>query len=132
MGETISYQQTEKERRKYARFETNLYITYALPGKGEKEAGVFITRNVSGGGFLFESLEEIAVGTLFDLWIHLPTSPVPLPAKGRVVRLQKTRTYGRYDVGMSLVEITEKERRELIKYLISTMMTKMDYRTLFI
>ena len=57
--------------------------------------------------------------------------PFPLPAKGKVVRIEKTRPYGRYDVGMSLVEISEKERVELVKYLTSTLLTKRDCESLY-
>ncbi|MFH1858625.1 MAG: PilZ domain-containing protein [Candidatus Omnitrophota bacterium] len=133
MGATILDQREEvkTERRKYARVATNLYIAYSLPGSESQEAGVFITKNVSGGGMLFESLREVAVGTLFDLAIHLPTSPLPLLAKGKVVRVKKTRPYGRYDVGVSLVEIHEEDRRELVQYLVATLFTKSDCESLF-
>ncbi len=132
MGEQLRFQENEKsERRKYARIATNLYITYSISGKEFSEAGIFISKNVSGGGILFESFRQIPVGTVFDLAIHLPTFPFPLSAKGKVVRLKKTRHYGRYDVGMSLIEISEKERRELIKYLISTFLTQRDCESLF-
>lgn len=119
------------ERRQFTRVATNLYITYTIPGGGEKEAGLFVTKNVSGGGILFESLKEIPVGTVFELLIHLPSSFRPLPAKGKVVRIEKTRPYGRCDVGMSLVEISEADRRELIRYLVSTVFTKKDYEAVF-
>lgn len=120
-----------EERRKFARVATNLYITYSFHGGNATEAGVFVSKNISGGGFLFESLREIPVGTIFDLSIHLPTTTFPLPAKGKVVRIQKTRPYGRYDIGMSLIEIQEKDRRELIRYLVSTVFTKGDCESLF-
>lgn len=132
MGEQLRFQEkTKSERREYARIATNLYITYSIPGKESFEAGIFVSKNVSGGGILFESFREIPVGTVFDLAIHLPTFPFPLSAKGKVVRLKKTRHYGRYDVGMSLIEISEKERRELIKYLVSTLLTQKDCESLF-
>ena len=119
------------ERRQYARVETNLYITYSIKGSPQTEAGVFLTKNVSGGGILFESLKEIPVGTLLDLAIHLPTCSYALQAKGTVVRVEKTRSYGRYEVALSLVEISEKDRRELIKYLVSIVFCVGDYETLF-
>ena len=132
MGEPLRHRKKQfRERRKYTRFQTNLYITYSLPGKEARDASVFITKNMSGGGILFESLREITVGTVFDLFIHLPTTPYPLTAKGKVVRVENTRSYGRYDIGMSIVEIFEKDRQELIKYLISTMLTRADCEILF-
>lgn len=132
MGEHFqSQEKAKRERRRYTRVATNLYITYSMPGAESSEAGIFVSKNVSGGGILFESFREIPVGTVFDLAIHLPTHPFPLSAKGKVVRLEKTRPYGRYDVGMSLIEISEKERRELIKYLVSTLFTQNDCESLF-
>ena len=132
MGEPFQSRANAKiERRKYSRVATNLYITYSVPGKGITEAGIFVSKNASGGGVLFESFREIPVGTVFDLAIHLPTLPFPLSAKGKVVRIKKTRPYGRYDVGMSLIEISEEERRELVKYLVSTLLTKSDGESLF-
>ena len=119
------------ERRQYARVETNLYITYSMEGSPQTEAGVFLTKNVSGGGILFESFKEIPVGTVLDLSMHLPTSRYALQAKGKVARVDKTRNYGRYDIGLSLVEISERDRRELIKYLVSLVFCAGDYATLF-
>ena len=119
------------ERRQYARVETNLYITYSIKGSPQVEAGVFLTKNVSGGGILFESLKEIPAGTLLDLAIHLPTCLHALQAKGRVVRAEKIRSYGRYEIALTLVEISEKDRRELIKYLVSVVFCAGDYETLF-
>ena len=71
------------------------------------------------------------MGTLLDLAIHLPTCSYALQAKGTVVRVEKTRSYGRYEVALSLVEISEKDRRELIKYLVSIVFCVGDYETLF-
>ena len=71
------------------------------------------------------------IGTVFHLFIHLPTSAFPLPAKGKVVRIEKIRPYGRYDVGMILSEISEQDRCKLIKYLVSTVFTKADCESLF-
>jgi len=119
------------ERRQYARVETNLYITYSIAGSPQTDAGVFLTKNVSGGGILFESLREIPVGTMFDLSMHLPTTPHALKARGKVVRAEKTRNYGRYEIGLSLVEISKEDRRELIKYLVSIVFCKGVYETLF-
>ncbi|MBI4435790.1 MAG: PilZ domain-containing protein [Candidatus Omnitrophica bacterium] len=121
----------EDERRKYVRVPTNLYVAYTLPDSGRKEAGLFLTKNVSGGGLLIETFWEIPPGTILDLSIHLPTTFLPLSAKGKVVRVRKTRPYGRYDVGLSLIEISEKERRALIKYLVSIIFSKADYESLF-
>ncbi len=119
------------ERRQYARVSTNLYITYSIKGSPKTDAGVFLTKNVSGGGILFESLKEIPVGTILDLAIHLPTCAYALQAKGKVVRAEKTRSYGRYEVALFLVEISEKDRRELIKYLVSIVFCSGDYEALF-
>ena len=130
-GILYSHENAKGERRKYTRIATNLYITYSITGKKTTEAGIFVSKNASGGGFLFESFREIPVGTVFDLAVHLPTLPFPLSAKGKVVRIEKTRPYGRYDVGMSLIEISEKDRKELIKYLVSTLLTQGDCQSLF-
>ena len=119
------------ERRRYARVETNLYITYSVKGSEQVEAGVFLTKNVSGGGILFESLKEIPVGTRLGLAIHLPTCSYALQAKGKVVRVEKTRNYGRYEVALTLTEISDRDRRELIKYLVSIVFCPGDYETLF-
>ena len=132
MGGTLySHGNAKNDRRKYTRVATNLYITYSIAGSETSEAGIFISKNVSGGGILFESFREIPVGTVFDLAIHLPTFPFPLSAKGKVVRIEKTRPYGRYDVGMSLMDIAEEDRRELIRYLVSTLLTSTDCESLF-
>ena len=132
MGEPFSGPMMPKdERRKYARVPTNLYVGYSVPGIETQEAGLFLTKNVSGGGLLIESLKEISVGTILNLSVHLPTTPFPLPAKGRVVRVRKTRPYGRYDIGLSLVEISERDRQKLIKYLVSIIFSKADYESLF-
>ena len=132
MGGTLySHENAKNERRKYTRIATNLYITYSIAGAETRDAGIFISKNVSGGGILFESFKEIPVGTLFDLVIHLPTLPFPLSAKGKVVRIEKTRPYGRYDVGISLIEILDEDRKELIRYLVSTLLTQSDCESLF-
>jgi len=129
MGESSKHQ--KEERRQYTRVSTNLYITYTMPGAESNEAGVFVTKNASGGGFGFESFEKIPLGTVFELTIHLPTLPFPLEAKGKVVRVDKTRLYGRYEVGISILKIAEEDRRELIKYLVSTIFTQNDCNALF-
>ncbi len=132
MGEDIRrFIEEDAERRKYARVATNLYISYTIDGSETHEAGVFLTKNVSGGGILFESFREIPIGTVFDLSINLPTHVYPIVARGKVTRVQKVRDYGRYDVGLELLNIGELDRRELIKYLVSTVFTKEDCETLF-
>lgn len=102
------------QRRKYFRIKIYLEVSVKIDKKEIKG----FTRNLSASGALLALNENLHKGTLIKLEIPIPSSLIT--AKAIVVRNEKNkfREINTYDVAVHFVDINEKTRDELIKFVL--------------
>lgn len=109
-----------QERRRYARLPGTM-VEYFPLGKNNLKKSSF-TENVSPVGICFLADENIAIDTPLSLKIHLPNSKEALEAKGKVIwtnasAFLSVEKASHYDVGVEIIEIDEKDRSKIEKYI---------------
>ena len=103
--------------RQYLRLDAKAWVRYrtihTLEVAGVKQPsrrGFTTTLNISGGGLLLHTGEELTIGTLMELEIDIPTADEPILALGRVVH-----GYGGHGVEFLLID--EPDREVIIRYI---------------
>jgi c-di-GMP-binding flagellar brake protein YcgR len=77
------------------------------------------TINISGGGFAFQHRKMIPLGTVFDVKLSLPSSPEPIPASARVVRVEAREDANKkriFRMGVQFLAMPERVRSRIIRY----------------
>ena len=113
-----------EEKRRYIRLDTRLKITYTIVQQ-ERSSRVTETEDISGGGIRIFLMEQLPVGTLIRLTIHLPQDPTPVSCTGKVVWNEEfyisppEQKEGKVvEAGVEFTEIDPKDRDRIIKYVI--------------
>ena len=109
---------SEKDRRRYARVQSYWLVRYYRTGSQEhppeKTANL---HNVSEGGLLFTAYEFLPVSTLIRILIRVPQRDEPINACAKVVHCTRTvKGADVYHVGVSFLDISETDRREIAAY----------------
>jgi hypothetical protein len=109
------------ERRDSIRFKAAIDIYYPLDGfyKSSK------TKDVSKGGFLFESDAALTIGALIPLQIDLPgeISPLPITAIVQVIRITALENK-KFEIGTKIIKISKQELDIILDYASSLDTTK--------
>ena len=92
-----------KERRKYIRLNSHHLLKYKVADKG----GRSFVRNISAGGVLFVSKENIPIGTVVELEINFPGFPRPIKADVKVVRNRELKKLGYFENGAEFINVDE-------------------------
>ena len=106
-----------KEKRKHKRIPKHCLLKYKKDGEGEKQKLTFI-RNISTGGILFFTQEEIPPGTVLQMELNIPSyegSPMKIVVVARTVHEEKLKNFKGYNIGAAFQEISEKDRRFLLE-----------------
>ncbi|MCL4424588.1 MAG: flagellar brake domain-containing protein [Firmicutes bacterium] len=111
------------QRRHFVRFEVSLPAAYqVLPEEGKAaqpgEPVVARTADISGGGLLLVTRENLSPGTRLALIISLPR--VKIKAEGKVARLvqtQERRGVTEYFLGVGFTTITDWDQDKIIGYI---------------
>ena len=121
--ETLSPETFTSDKRIYDRLDTKISIRYKAFKSLEdltKRTGVVpetfsICKNISGGGLLFVSNEEIPAGFTLSLKIELPDGENPIETLAKVIRTEKNDD-GHYDVAVCFLDMASGDRLRLDKY----------------
>ncbi len=111
------------ERRKFIRLNLSADITYTkVADSSNRESS--ITRNISLGGLCIISYERLGVGDILKLAISFPDSGKTISAQAKVSWIKEfiigDPTSGkRYDVGAEFINIDQKDREDINKYIFS-------------
>ncbi len=104
-------------QRQYLRLDATVWVRYrTIPNLGsagsrENSRRAFaMTANISGGGLLLKTDNELLVGTLLELEIDMPTVDEPILALGRVV-------HRRGGHGIEFVLIDGRDRDAIVRYI---------------
>ncbi|MBF0385270.1 MAG: PilZ domain-containing protein [Candidatus Omnitrophica bacterium] len=132
------YNSQNSERRAYARLEAKDIVNCSkFSAKELFSAGISldlraVTKNISGGGVLFESDEKMEVGDLLKIEISLNgwdkfkqefyrpdnmTVSPPLVVLGTVVRVESIPDENKFDIGVCFAAIDSGHKFSLIKYI---------------
>lgn len=108
----------EDERRKFARLSVLADIILKKRELAPEEI-ISLTRNISKGGICFIVYEPVEESQIIDLTIYLP-GEAPIKAVGKVAWVNEF-TIGdterkRYDVGLEFIEISDKDKALIDKY----------------
>ena len=107
-----------QERREHERISYHAPCCYEISSDRNHsaimESGTSFVKNISLGGMLIEMMKLVAVNSHLDLEVVVPTAAESIRAEARVVWTRKLEEDGnRYDVGMSFVEISSKNREKI-------------------
>ena len=110
-----------KEKRAYRRIERSFLTRLKImPSKLNKLKEVFwdliTTRNLSGGGLLFNYYKDVPVGAEIELRIVFPLADRPIECIGKVVRSQKIIDNGAksaYRIAACFEDINDQDQRSI-------------------
>ena len=97
-----------KERRKYARINVHHNLKYKVSSRNI--GNISFARNLSAGGVLLYSKNQIFVGEEVELEILSLAHSRSIRVKGKVVRVRKLEKIGYFEVGVEFLEINPEER----------------------
>jgi len=104
------------ERRRSYRLPVKISLRFTEQNKHQKTE----TKNISRYGFLFESQNKFAIGSILLMDMELPKefSPHPIPVIVKVVRASEL-PGAMFDIGVEIIKISAVDLNKIIKYLIS-------------
>jgi len=96
-----------EERRQFIRINEHHLLKYKVFDKAKVLSFV---RNISTGGVLFHSDEDIPVGSTVEMKISLPPEEAAINVVVKVIHTTPLKKLGGYNVGAEFVHIDEKDR----------------------
>jgi len=119
------------ERRKFLRLEDNIFILGSLKANHADEFKAF-TRDISGGGLMFETDRDIPAGSELELEIYQPSTSgkniifsVHVFAKVAWTRGIAKEAFeegeNRYQVGVEFSEIKEEDKQRIVNFVKGSM-----------
>lgn len=105
------------DKRRFFRLDFNTEITVRKIDLQEDLTLTGTSKNISVNGILFETSEPIDLGTKIELHVPLNATHEPLMIIGTVVRVEFFET-GRYDIGVSFIEMDRNTKNEISQYLV--------------
>lgn len=119
--------QSSLERRIAPRLPLQIKFKYRILSPTQ-ESNVFnetTTKNISYSGLLFENKEQIPIDTELKIILEMPgLAPKILEVEGKVFRVEKTSTLN-FDIGISFINISEKQEGEIKKRIESLNLIKL-------
>ena len=114
--------QKAEDKRAYVRLDSNINIRFKvfhspeeLFTRGYTPEQFSITKNISAGGLVFISDEQLAFGTVIELSIDLPQTQETVQCLARVVRVKEL-DKNKYDAAVCFLDLTGSQRTKLDKY----------------
>lgn len=103
------------EKRKHIRVNANLKLS--VRAVGELEYNEAQMTNISEGGLMFTTGQELPVGKEIELEVTLPTTLRIVRLKGKTIwnRLTESLHGNAYDAGISITEIGEMDRKDIVE-----------------
>jgi len=112
------------DQRIHERVEDKLYVQYKIFKTKLKDSGeleyepelIGITKNISAGGVLLNSLETISKGTILDVNIELPNDERKIVCLSRVIRCTEIVKNKNYEVAICFLDLASAEKSRLQLY----------------
>jgi c-di-GMP-binding flagellar brake protein YcgR len=105
------------ERRQSPRMETSIPVRYRILRDGAEAVGTStVTCDLSTGGLCFMANEFLSTACRLILELDIPALTQPITTVSTVAWVQKEEDNGQYRVGSRFMEITERDRELIAKY----------------
>jgi len=105
------------EKRKHVRVAVDAYVWVTLTTDKDDAEKIFTAKDISPEGIFLVSNETFPAGTILNLRIHTPTTLEPINTAAEVVRTAVDKNLGINGVGLVFIQISEKDKKELLKHL---------------
>lgn len=125
-------QETAKERRRHVRVDSANGVRYRILAEKvfkeseDKRPHSASDKNISGGGILIETDEDVPMGALIGLEVKLKKVEFPLFVVGEVVRKEGPDENGKYGVGVKFVRVSENDTLEIFNYMVEKVMKEVE------
>ena len=113
----------DTERRIYQRLPNRIHLSYKvfksqeeITKRGITVEQLSVTKNISAGGLLFISKDNLPAGSILDLKIELPDDEKPIECLARVVRVEETGRDNNFDIAVCFLDITSAQRVRLDRF----------------
>lgn len=115
---TVSESTIDHEKRRFPRVKVRIPVRYKEVRDGAESVAVdSLTCDVSAGGLRFTTDKLISKARNLLLELDIPNLIHPVKAVSRVAWVEKTNVDGHYEIGSEFMEITEKDRELIAKFL---------------
>jgi len=106
--EKITGKPAWKEKRKYVRLKAHHLLKYKVLGQ---DAELSFAKNISAGGVLFHSREEISLGSTVEMEILFPSYPRPIKVVAKVVWKKPVKKMEGFDLGAEFINVDEEAKK---------------------
>ncbi len=72
-----------------------------------------ILRNLSAGGTYFFHKKDLGIGTLIDLKIEVPKAILIINCVGKVIRIDKPKSFSVFNIAIKFIDIEEQEKEAI-------------------
>lgn len=108
----------DQEKRRFPRVKVRIPVRYREVRDGAESVAVdSLTCDVSAGGLRFTTDKLVSNACSLLLELDIPNLIHPVKAVSRVACVEKTNADGHYEIGSEFMEITEKDRELIAKFL---------------
>lgn len=103
-----------KERREFERVNASLIGRLTV---ASNTGDIFVVKDITEGGLLFEFHKAIPVGTILHLTLNLTGRVTPIQCKAKIRRLEELQKNKKYEIGVSIIQIRESEKKALKRFI---------------
>lgn len=110
---------SDRDKRQFTRLKAYCLIRYSkIADRQHPEGKTSNLKNISEGGLLFTSYEPLPISATVKISINLPGREKPLETYAKVMRCIKASAAEEvYHVGVSFMDVSEEDRREISAHL---------------
>lgn len=113
------------DHRAYSRLEKSINLRYRifksrqeLIERGFTPEELSVTKDISGAGLLFVSVEALPVDSILELTIELPDGEKPIECLAKVLRVEDVEKEKNYNIAVCFLDITSSGRARMNKYVV--------------
>ncbi|MBU1086229.1 MAG: Flp pilus assembly complex ATPase component TadA [Candidatus Omnitrophica bacterium] len=125
MPEKIEKTIKPHDQRIHERVEDKLYVHYKMFKTKAKDSGgleyepelIGVTKNISAGGILLNSSEQISKGTILDVKMEMPNNERQIECLAKVIRCTEFVQNKNYEIAICFLDLASAERSRLNRYI---------------
>lgn len=112
-----------EERRAFIRLDVHVSIRHRSLEASELEKNNFkvdqysVTKNLSAGGLVFASPEQLKVGSVVELEIELPQDKTTIRCHAKTVRITESKEKGNFDISLCFLDLSGADRSQLSQFI---------------
>ncbi|MFH0985430.1 MAG: ATPase, T2SS/T4P/T4SS family [Candidatus Omnitrophota bacterium] len=112
-----------EEKRAFMRLDVKVSIRHRVLAAAEVQKRNFhveqygVTKNLSAGGLVFSSSEQLKIGSVIELEIELPLDQSTIRCYAKAVRVMESAEKGSYDVSLCFLDLSGADRARLAQFI---------------